>query len=348
MVALLDGFEVDGSEPGGSFCLMRAGEVAVEHHVGTRDGTTPWDVDTLVLTYSVAKPFAALAVLAVVADGGLDLDEPVGEAWPEYAAHGKAGTTVRHVLSHQAGLPCFPDEAVRVPYDDLAALTDLLAGAVPVHEPGAGVAEHALTYGHLCDALVRRITGEGLAERFGRIADENSWDLHLRVSPADLPRVADVVAPDSSWAGDYLDDPRWGPALGRPSGLLDPSVLNSERFRTTSFPAIAMHATARGLARFYADLLPADGPVATLLGRDLHAEYVAPQATGHDLVLDREVTWTLGFQIDDDDIGMGGAGGCSAWYSLRGEYAAAYVTRGLGGHERGDALWELAEQAIRT
>ncbi len=51
------------------------------------------------MTYSVAKPFAALTVLDVVAAGALGLDQPVAEVWPEYAAHGKQATTVRHVLS---------------------------------------------------------------------------------------------------------------------------------------------------------------------------------------------------------------------------------------------------------
>ena len=186
---------------------------------------------------------------------------------------------------------------------------------------------------------MRAATGEDLADRFARIAAAHGWDLHLRVAADDLPRVADVV-PLAGWPGDYLADPRWGPALGRPPGLLDADVVNSERFRTCSFPAIALHASARGLARFYADLLPADGPVAALLGPDLHAAYVSPAATGHDGVLDREVTWTLGFQVDEEDLGMGGAGGCAAWWSLRGGYAAAYVTRGLGDQSRADGIWE--------
>ena len=104
-----------------------------------------------------------------------------------------------------------------------------------------------------------------------------------------------------------------------------------------------MHASARGLARFYADLVADDGPVARLLGADLHREYLAPQATGTDRVIGREVTWTLGFQRDGDDLGMGGAGGCSAWWSLRGGFAAAYVTRGLGTHDRDDAVYALLE-----
>ncbi|MEZ0578855.1 serine hydrolase domain-containing protein [Nocardioides sp. MH1] len=343
LVSVLDDLEASGREPGGAACVVRDGEIEVEHHVGTRDGTAPWDAETIVMSYSVAKPFAALTVLTAVADGALGLDQRVAELWPAYAAAGKEATTVRHVLSHAAGLAFFPEAAADVEYDDRDALVAMLAAAAPAHEPGAGVAEHALTYGHLCDEILRRATGEDLADRFAAIAAAHGWDLHLRVAPADLGRVADVTIIDPGWSARYDDDPRWGPALGRPGGLRDPEVLNSVRFRTTSFPAVAMHASARGLARFYGDLMATDGPVATLLGPDLHAAYVGPAATGHDGVLDREVTWTLGFQVDDEDIGMGGAGGCSAWWSFRGRHGAGFVSRGLGGHDRSEAVWEALE-----
>ena len=330
-------------DPGGAVCAMRDGVVVEEVLVGTRDGETPWTVDTLVMTYSVAKPFAALTVLTAVADGALGLDQRVSDVWPDYSVHGKETTTVRHVLSHQAGLPWFPEAAAQVRFDDRAGLTDLLAAATPEHAPGDGVAEHALTYGHLCDRLVREATGEDLAERFASVAAAHGWDLHLRVADADLHRVADVVAVEEGWPQRFLDDPRWGPALGRPPGVLDPEALNSRRWRSASFAAVALHASARGLALFYDQLLPADGAVARLLGADLHRAFTTSQATGHDLVLDREVSWSLGFQIDEEEIGMGGAGGSSAWFSFGGRYAAAYVSRGLGTHDRADAVWSHLE-----
>jgi CubicO group peptidase (beta-lactamase class C family) len=329
-------------EPGAAACVVRGGEVAVEAVTGTLDGTSPWTTDTLVMTYSCAKPFAALTVLTAVADGALGLDQPVADLWPAYAAHGKQATTVRHVLAHQAGLPAFPEAAADVAFDDREALVELLADASPAHAPGTACAEHALTYGHLCDQLVRLATGDDLADRFARIAAGQGWDLHLRVAPADMHRVADPVAVEPDWPSRYTDDPRWGPAMTRPAGLLDPAVLGSERWRTTSFPAIGLHASARGLATFYGHLV--DGTVADLLGAELHAEYVGPQVTGHDLLLDREVTWTLGFQVDELDIGMGGAGGSSAWWSFTGQYAAAYVSRGLGTHDRSDAVYDLLEK----
>lgn len=345
LVALLDRMAADGREPGGAVCVVRDGQVEVEHQVGTRDGASAWTPDTLVMTYSVAKPFAALTLLTAVADGHLALDQPVSDLWPAYAVHGKGPTTVRHVLSHQAGLPTFPTAAAELEYDDFDGLTTLLAEAPPEHPPGAAVAEHALTYGHLLDRLLRAATGDELAARFARIAAEHGWDLHLRVADHDLARVADVVPLTPDWPTAYLDHPRMGAALARPPGLRDPAVLNSIRWRQSSFPAIGLHASARGLAAFYDDLLRPAGAVAGLLGPELHQAYVGGQATGIDLVLGREVTWTLGFQVDEGEIGMGGSGGCSAWVSTRRGYAAAYVTRGLGTHDRADEIWELLEAA---
>ncbi len=324
--------------------VVRGGVVELDHSAGTRDGEAPWGSDTLVMTFSVAKPFAALAFLDAVAEGLLGLDQPVAAVWPAFARSGKESTTMRHLLSHQAGLPAFPEGARELEHDDRQALVDLLAGAAPVHPPGAGVAEHALTYGHLLDEVLRRATGEPLAERFARVAAAAGWDLHLRVEAHDLARVATLVEPTGRWRTGYLEDPRWGPALGRPPGLLDPDVLNSDRFRGTPFPAVALHATALSLASFYDEVVRPEGVVADRLGHDLWRAYVEPAASGHDLVLDRPVTWTLGFQLSEEggraELGMGGAGGCSAWAEPAAGYGAAYVTRGLGGHDRGELVWE--------
>lgn len=78
--------------------------------------------------------------------------------------------------------------------------------------------------------------------------------------------------------------------------------------------------------------------------------YLQPAATGHDRVLDRLVTWTLGFQVSEEngraELGMGGAGGCSAWAEPAARYGAAYLTRQLGGHDRGEVVWESIAAAF--
>ena len=63
-------------------------------------GRRSWQADSIVQPYSVTKPFAAVCALRLVDRGSLDLDAPVQDYWPEFLAP----ATVRHVLSHQAGI----------------------------------------------------------------------------------------------------------------------------------------------------------------------------------------------------------------------------------------------------
>ena len=345
--AALTPYVGSGELPGGAICVVRRGEILLELCAGTIDGTRPWQPDTLVMSYSVAKPLAALTLLAVMAEHHLGLDERVASVWPEYGVAGKEATTLRHLLRHAAGQHCFPPEAASLDPWETTALVELLAAAAPLHEPGAAFGEHAATYGHLLGEVVRRVSGESLESRWAGIAREAGWDLHLRVDEADESRVATVVPVADDWPSRYLDDPRWAPALVRLPALVDPDVLNTRRWRTTPFAAINLHATARGLALFYDDLLHEDGRVATLLGPQLFAEYLAPQSVGRDLVLDREVTWTLGPQRDEVEISMGGAGGCAGWADLAGSYGAGWVTRGLGSWEPLDAVDPLVQSAFR-
>src|SRR5918994_1341534 len=62
-------------------------------------GTRPWAEDTLVMPYSVTKPFAAVCALMLVDRGVLDLDAPVQRYWPEMEAR----TTPRQMLAHRSG-----------------------------------------------------------------------------------------------------------------------------------------------------------------------------------------------------------------------------------------------------
>ena len=105
---VLDGLVASGRESGGAVAVVRDRVLHLEHAAGTRDGTEAWALDTLVMTFSVAKPLAAWAFLDAVAEGHLDLDQTVASVWSRFGQAGKEGTTLRHLLAHQAGLPVFP------------------------------------------------------------------------------------------------------------------------------------------------------------------------------------------------------------------------------------------------
>ena len=85
--------------------------------------TRPWEQGSLVQPYSVSKPFAAVCALRLAEVGRLDLDAPVQRYWPEF----RAPATVRHVLSHQAGVVALGEPAPTEAFYDWDRLCALLA-----------------------------------------------------------------------------------------------------------------------------------------------------------------------------------------------------------------------------
>lgn len=141
----------------------------------------------------------------VKAEGGRDVEAvrhsplqaerlgPVGEYWKEYASHGKGDTTLRQILTHRAGLPAFPRSAKDVDLLDDDALRRSLESAPPEFAPGSGLAEHALTYGHLIDGALRAGTGRSLEQIYKEVVRPTlGIDAWFGVPENELHRVADV------------------------------------------------------------------------------------------------------------------------------------------------------------
>ena len=99
----------DQGDLGASCAVAVDGEMVVDLWGGTSDvaGEHPWERDTIVNVWSTTKTMAALCVLMLQDRNALDVDQPVANYWPEFAANGKEAVLVRHLLSHSAGLPGF-------------------------------------------------------------------------------------------------------------------------------------------------------------------------------------------------------------------------------------------------
>lgn len=330
---LFDRLVREGREPGAGLSVWRAGREVVRLTGGWADSgrTRPFDATTLVQPYSLSKPFAAVAALAAVRDGALELDRPIAEYWPEYGRAGKERVTLRRVLSHQAGQPRFPEALRGVdPFDD-AALRAGLAAAPPEYEPGTAIGEHALTYGHLIDGALRAGAGTTLGEMFnGVVRPALGLDAWFGVPEGELGRVAELEYAAPDWA-ERLPSAPW---LEIPAGPLELATVNSARWRRSVFGAVNLHTSASSAARFFGGLTDPAGPVAELLGPEVHREFLAPQATGHDEVFGTELTWTLGLLRDRTKIAKGGIGGSAGWWSAERGHGVAYLTRGLADHSR--------------
>lgn len=96
---------------GAAMIVARGGKPVLRETFGTVDGSRPARLDDLYLMMSAAKSFTAMLTLSAIEKGLFQLDTKIADLFPAFAAHGKAGITVFHLLTHQAGmfgLPVLP------------------------------------------------------------------------------------------------------------------------------------------------------------------------------------------------------------------------------------------------
>ncbi|WP_392543345.1 serine hydrolase [Oryzobacter telluris] len=176
--ALIEGHET--APPGGK--PMYAGAVGLVGHDGAvvgrhtsgyasrwKDATTelprdqwvPMREDTVFDLASVSKLFTSLVTVQLIEDGTVDLEAPVATYLPEFAANGKEGVTVRHLLTHTSGftswLPLYskyPDKASRIK----AVMDQKLTNPVGTTYLYSDL--NLITLG----VMVERLTGKGLDE----------------------------------------------------------------------------------------------------------------------------------------------------------------------------------------
>ena len=285
--------------------------------------------DSLVHTWSAIKPVTGACLLHLVGLGRLGLDDPVRGIWPELAAGQDGRLQIRHLLSHAAALVTVPRPATGQFLLDWNAMMAGLAAAETDWVPGAGVGEHAFTFGHLVGEIVRRVDGRSLGRYLAEeLSGPLALDLHVGVDDAGHERVADTVGLTEAW---------WEEQRG-PHGSLrrrafpdrvDDALVNSELWRRGEVPAVNGHATARGLAGFYVRLLEDRLP----RGVDELG------AAGFDLVLGQPAEWTLaGGRVAGSEVGMGGLGG--QWGAARRDMglAWAFLTTAMGSDDPADGL----------
>src|SRR5215207_5669824 len=80
------------------------GKVLADGALGEDRPGVPLTPDHLMLWLSSTKPVTAVAIAQIWELGRLELDDPVARHIPEFAANGKERITLRHLLTHTAGI----------------------------------------------------------------------------------------------------------------------------------------------------------------------------------------------------------------------------------------------------
>jgi CubicO group peptidase (beta-lactamase class C family) len=243
-----------GEDLGASLAVNIDGEMVVDLWGGWADEarTVPWTENTITCVFSTTKAMTSLAALVLVDRSDLDLDASLANYWPEFAARGKAGIKVRHLLSHTSGVSGWDQPVTLDDLYDWDKSTAMLAAQAPWWEPGTASGYHAMTYGHLIGEVIRRITGQRLGEFFAaEIAEPLGADFHIGLPPSEFPRVAKPVPwpPQPTFPADL--DPN-GPAYKTFNGPHMDGNLEwswSERWRCADIGAGSGHGNARSIAR---------------------------------------------------------------------------------------------------
>lgn len=305
----------DGAFPGAVCKVARRGRVVAEVAVGRLGYEADAPMVAPATRYDLAsltKVCAALpAVLRLVADGVLSLDDPVAKWLPAFAGTGKDRITVRHLLAHQGGLPAYERY-----YRTLQGRDAIVAAACAeglMSEPGSGV-----TYSDVGFILLMAIAEAASKAPFA--------DYVQRAVFAPLGMSGAVFAPTSGApladaAPTERDDARGGIVAG--------FVHDENAFAMGGVSGHAgLFATADDVLRFGVAMLAGGRGV---LPRDLVAAAVAPSGIGGD------TTRGLGFQrlagvgwagtnVPPDAFGHTGFTGTSLWCDPRADLCVVLLT----------------------
>ncbi|MFA6566767.1 MAG: serine hydrolase domain-containing protein [Victivallales bacterium] len=149
----------NGSFPGAGLMVDRNGDRLFEHYWGTYcshgQRANPLDARVSHMLYSFSKGISATVIMIAHQKKLVDYDAPVHAYIPEYRGGWKDVTTIRHLLTHSAGIPRCPLSAVYT-HDEWGKGVAACCAAPVEWEPGSKTEYHAASGLFLAAEAVRR------------------------------------------------------------------------------------------------------------------------------------------------------------------------------------------------
>jgi CubicO group peptidase (beta-lactamase class C family) len=152
----------EGTVPGAALVASRQRSVKLKAAVGTYcridDRAATLTLDTIHPLYSFSKLVTGTIVAIAKTESQLDYSDRVSKYIPEFTGGGKDAITIRHCLTHSAGLAKVPSKAVHDVAGWDQALRALCAATVE-WTPGTQTAYHGWSGAFLAAECVRRVNG---------------------------------------------------------------------------------------------------------------------------------------------------------------------------------------------
>lgn len=153
----------DGLHSGGQLFVARQGEVVADRAFGEARPGEPMTPSHLALWQSAGKPVTAVVIAQLWEAGALELDDPVHRHLPEFAAGGKEGVTIRHLLTHTGGIRALDLGWPEASWDDIVARVAAMK-LEPRWTPGRKAGYHLSSSWFVLGEIAQRLSGEAFPE----------------------------------------------------------------------------------------------------------------------------------------------------------------------------------------
>ncbi|HET9729798.1 MAG TPA: serine hydrolase domain-containing protein [Acidimicrobiia bacterium] len=339
VVDVLEAGIADGTQIGAQIYVSEGGEERLNAALGESKRGTAMTTDSMMIWFSMTKAITSVAVAQQWERGALDVDDAVVAHIPEFT--GKDGVTIRHLLTHTAGLRFADGFLEGAPWSETPAENIArICAAELEYEPGSRAGYHPASGMAVLGEIVARASGTRFdeyvrAEIFEPIGATDCWI----GMPADrFAAYGDRIGVMHNTEGTEI----------KPLKIVDdaPAV---EKY----LPGGNGRGPMRQLAKVYESLL-GFGPqlldpvtVAAISAR--HRTQLVDETFG--IVLD----WGLGFAIDSWHMGRhcsrrafghGGHLSSVAFCDPEHGVVAATVCNGMPGRDRHSARFDAISSAI--
>jgi CubicO group peptidase (beta-lactamase class C family) len=152
--------------PGMTLAVVKDGKVVKQQAYGLAsvELNVPVRPETVFLLASLTKTFTSAAILLLIEDGKLSLDDSATKLLPDLPVSW-APVTVRHCLSHTSGLPDIRKEEKLIAYTRRNLLKKL--AVMPIQKPGEKAVYNQTGY-ILLGMIIEKVTGIGFEEFIAR------------------------------------------------------------------------------------------------------------------------------------------------------------------------------------
>lgn len=327
----------DGTHIGAQIYVSHHGETAADFAVGNARADLDMTTDSMMTWFSMTKAVTSVAVAQQWERRALDIDERVVTYIPEFGAHGKDVVTLRHLLTHTAGIP-FADAILEMkPWTESNAesLTRIYDAHLD-YEPGTRAGYHPAAGMTVLGEIVARVSGQPYTEyvRNKIFLPLGMTDCWVGMPQATFEAYGERIGHMHNTQG---DEPTRVPGI------------DSARRASTPMPGANGRGPMNQLGKFYEGLPQLIGPVTLAAVASRHRTDMVDELFG--IVTE----WGLGVNIDSFGMGRycsrrtfghGGSQSSIAFLDPSHGVVVAVVCNGMPGGPRHYARLDAISSAV--